>query len=151
MRVGSPQEALVGVGRHRPRPYNGMQTRLKGDPMIMLLALPDIAAVFLARGYLVLYAPSNVLIRRVREAAPALSTAAAMLAVASSLIVAMKVVSDAIAAGAPGWLNMVVLVLAWDAIKIGCLGFAVMLRWIGIVTRRTVERQIGRLRAASYS
>ena len=50
--------------------------------MIMLLALPVIAAVALAHRYLVLYAPSNVLIRRVRATAPALRTAAALLAVA---------------------------------------------------------------------
>lgn len=33
----------------------------------------------------------------------------------------MKVVSDSVAAGAPGLLSLVVLVLAWDAIKIGWL------------------------------
>lgn len=119
--------------------------------MIMLLALPVIAAVAVAHRYLVLYAPSNVLIRRVRATAPALRTAAAMLAVTSSLIVALSVVSDALAAGGPGWLNLVVLVLAWDAIKIGWLAIAVLLRWVGIAARRTVGRRIERLPAASYS
>ena len=98
--------------------------------MIMLLALPVIAAVALAHRYLLLYAPSNVLIRRVRTAAPALSTAAALLAVASSLMVALKVVSDAVAAGAPGWLNLVVLVLAWDVLRIGLLALHTILRWL---------------------
>lgn len=119
--------------------------------MIMLLALPVIAAVALAHRYLVLYAPSNVLVRRVRATAPALRTAAAMLAGASSLIVTLKVVSDAVAAGAPGWLNLVVLVLAWDTIKIGWLAIAVLFRWIGVAASRTVGRESGRLRAASYS
>lgn len=119
--------------------------------MIMLLALPVIAAVALAHRYLVLYAPSNVLIRRVRATAPALRTAAAMLAVASSLIVALRVVSDAVAAGAPGWLNFVVLVLAWDAIKIGWLAIAVLFRWVGLAANRTVGRRNDRLPAASYS
>lgn len=109
--------------------------------MFMLLALPVIAAVVLAHRYLVLYAPSNVLIRRVRAAAPAVSTAAAMLAVASSLIVALKVVSDALAAGAPGWLNLVVFVLAWDAIKIGLLAILV----IGRCARPTVAASMGRI------
>ncbi|NYE38655.1 hypothetical protein F4692_003805 [Nocardioides cavernae] len=80
--------------------------------MIMLLALPIIAAVALAHRYLRLYAPSNLLIRRVRASRPTMSTFAAMLTVAAGLIVGTKVLSDAVAAGAPGWLNLVVLVLA---------------------------------------
>jgi len=119
--------------------------------MIMLLALPVIAAVALAHRYLVLYAPSNVLIRRVRATAPALRTAAAMLTLASSLIVALRVISGAVAAGAPGWLNLVVLVLAWDAIKIGWFAIAVLFRWVGLVARRTVGSRNDRLTAASYS
>lgn len=106
--------------------------------MIMLLALPVVAAVALAHRYLVLYAPSNVLIRRVGATPPALLTAAAMLAVAASLIVALNVVSDAVAAGAPGWLNLVVLVLAWDAIKIGWLAVAVLVRCVTRAARRCV-------------
>lgn len=119
--------------------------------MIMLLALPAIAAVALAHRYLVLYAPSNILIRRVRATAPALRIVAALLAVASGLIVALKVASNAVAAGAPGWLNLVVLVLAWDAIKIGWLAIAVLLRWVGLAARRTVGRPNDGLPAASYS
>ncbi len=119
--------------------------------MIMLLALPVIAAVALVHRYLALYARSNVLIRRVRATAPALSWAAAMLGVASSLIVALKAVSDAVAAGAPGWLNLVVIVLAWDAIKFGCLAIAVLFRWIGLASRRTLGHRSRRLAAGSYS
>lgn len=99
--------------------------------MTMLLALPVIAAVALAHRYLVLYAPSNVLIRRVRATTPGLGTAAAMLAVALSLIVALKVVSDALVAGAPGWLNLVVLVLAWDTLKVGLAAVLFAVRGAG--------------------
>lgn len=112
--------------------------------MIILLALPVIAAVALAHRYLLLYAPSNILIRRVRAKVPALSTAAAMLAVALSLIVAVKVVSDAVAAGAPGWLNLVVLVLAWDAIKIALLA----IHCLGRSVARVIAVPIEHLRAA---
>jgi hypothetical protein len=119
--------------------------------MILLLAFPVIAAVALAHRCLVLYAPSNVLIRRVRETAPALRLVAAMLALASSLIVAMKMVSDAAASGGPGWLNIVVLVLAWDTLKIGWLAIAVLFRWVGLVARRTTGHRSGRLAAGSYS
>lgn len=117
----------------------------------MLLALPVIAVVALAHRYLMCHAPSNVLIRRVRASAPALRSVVAMLALVSGLIVAMKVVSDAVASGAPGWLNLVVLVLAWDAIKIGCLATAVLFRWVGLVARRTGGHRRGRLAAGSYS
>lgn len=37
-------------------------------------------------------------------------------------------VSDAVSAGAPGWVNIVVLVLAWDAIKVSCSAVGVVLR-----------------------
>lgn len=89
--------------------------------MIMLLALPVVAAVALAHRYLVLNAPSNVLIRRVRASAPTLRKGAAMLALSAVLLLAMKAVSDGIAAGAPGWLNLVLVVLGWDAIKFAML------------------------------
>lgn len=94
--------------------------------MIMLLALPVIAAVTFVHGYLLLYAPSNILVRRARASGPSLSAVAAVLSVAGGLIVAMRVTSDAVAAGAPGWLNLVILVLAWDAIKLGLLAILVI-------------------------
>ena len=131
--------------------YYGGRLRQKGNPMIMLLALPVIAAVALAHRSLLLYAPANVLIRRVRASTPALSTAAAMLAVALGLIVALKVVSDALAAGAPGWLNLVVLVLAWAAIKLGWLALAVLCRWFRAAARRRVGHRSGRVHVPSYS
>ena len=101
--------------------------------MILLLTIPVIAVVALAHRCLLLYAPSNVLIRRVRVSRPKLSTAAAVLALAAGLVVAMKVVLDAVAAGAPGWLNVIVLVLAWDAIKCGLL--AVGEAWRSLAVR----------------
>lgn len=119
--------------------------------MVMLLALPVIASVAIAHRCLLLYAPSNVLIRRVRASRPTMSTVAATLAVAAGFIVPMKVLSDATAAGAPGWLNVVVLVLAWDAIKIGWLAIAVLFRRVGLAASRTVGHRNRRLPTASYS
>lgn len=108
--------------------------------MIMLLALPVIAAVTFVHGYLLLYAPSNLLIRRARESGPSLSAVAAVLSVAGGLIVAMKVISDAVAAGAPGWLSLVVFVLAWDAIKIGLVAILAIGRCAG----RALAASVGR-------
>ncbi|TNM37693.1 hypothetical protein FHP29_18090 [Nocardioides albidus] len=103
--------------------------------MIFLLAFPIVAMVALAHRSLLLFAPSNVLIRRVRASRPTLSTVVAMVAIAAGLLVAVKVVSDAVAAGASGWLNLVVLVLAWDSFKVGWLAVGVALR-IGLGAAR---------------
>ena len=42
----------------------------------------------------------------------------------------MRALGEAIANGAPGWLNLVVLLLAWDAIKIGLLAVVVSVRTV---------------------
>lgn len=96
--------------------------------MVLLLALPVFAAVALTYRYLQLYAPSNLLVRRVRAAEPRLRTATALLVLATLLLVGMHVTTEAVAAGAPGYLNFLVLMLAWDAIKLGGLGVLVSLR-----------------------
>lgn len=121
------------------RPVIGLRlglSRQKGDPMILLLAMPVVVVVALAHRYLLLCAPSNVLIRRVRASRPRVSTVAKLLALTGILLVAMKVVAEAVATGAPGWLNLVVLIVAWDAIKIGWLAIAVLVRWFARVHRR---------------
>ena len=96
--------------------------------MVLLLALPVFAAVARAHRYLQLYAPTNRLLRRVQVPPPRLRTAAGLLAVAPALLSSMHAVSEAIRRGAPGWLNLVVLVLAWDAIKVGWLALGVAAR-----------------------
>ena len=108
--------------------------------MIMLLALPVIATVALAHRYLLLYAPSNVLVGRVGMSRPRLSTAAKLVSLAGILVVAMKAAADAVATGAPGWLNLVVLVLAWDEIKVGWLAASVLFRRVGVSIRHSLNR-----------
>lgn len=108
--------------------------------MLFLLALPIFCGVALAHRYLQLYAPSNVLIRSVRYAPPRWGTAVALLAVAVTLLLAMHAVVQAIAAGAPGWLNLVVLVLAWDAIKFAAAAAVTTLRALAAAGRRMVGR-----------
>jgi hypothetical protein len=99
--------------------------------MIMLLALPVLAFVALSHRCLQLYAPSNLLIRRVRASCPRLGAFAGLIVLAGTLLVAMATTSRALSAGAPGWLNVVVLVLAWDAIKVATLVVQVALRGVG--------------------
>jgi hypothetical protein len=94
--------------------------------MIILIVLPFLLVVARAHRHLLVYAPSNVLIRRVRMSRPTLHTCAMLVVLAAGLLVAMKLVASAVAAGAPGWLNLFVLVLAWDAIKTGLLAISVL-------------------------
>ena len=59
---------------------------------------------------------------------------------AGLLLVGMHVLAEAVAAGAPGWLNLVVLVLAWDAIKVGGLALGVVLHRISVAVRQSAGR-----------
>lgn len=90
--------------------------------MLLLLFIPIVYVVACAHRYLQLSAPSNLLIARVRSSPPRLRTATLLLAMAYALIWATHYLSMAIQNGAPGWLNLVVLILAWDAVKFALLG-----------------------------
>jgi hypothetical protein len=73
------------------------------------------------------YAPSNILIRRVRAAGPRWRTAGELLALSFALAAAARGLATVVAAGAWGELYLVVLTLVWDAIKFGCLGLSIVL------------------------
>lgn len=95
--------------------------------MLFLLFLTIVSCVALLWRLLQVCAPSNMLIRHVRSARPRWRSVPALLALAAALLGAMHIVSQAIGRGAPSWLNLVVLVLAWDGIKIGLLAIATAL------------------------
>ncbi|WP_244928498.1 hypothetical protein [Nocardioides sp. W7] len=99
--------------------------------MLALLILPVFYGVALAHRFLQIHAPSNRLCRRVRSSSPRWRTAMALIALAAVLLIAMHAVAETIARGAPGWLNLVVLVLAWDSIKIFLAGLLVAARCVG--------------------
>lgn len=111
--------------------------------MIFLLALPVFAVVALAHRCLQKYAPTNRLVRHVRIAAPRFRTALGLLAGAAALLIAMHMVAVAVARGAPGFLNLVVLVLAWDTIKIALLAIATALG-AGLELVRQLRRSYAR-------
>lgn len=87
--------------------------------MLFLIALPALVLVAAGHRWLHAYAPTNLVISRARLAPPRWRLVLLLGAIAIILLLAMRVVEVWIAAGAPGWLNLVVLVLAWDAIKFG--------------------------------
>lgn len=105
--------------------------------MLFLLVIPVIGVVALAHRYLQIYAPSNLLVARVRESVPRWWTALGLLALGGSILFVMHLLAVAVAAGAPGWVNVLVLVLAWDALKILALaGWVAARRSIAPVRRR---------------
>lgn len=85
--------------------------------LLLLFAVPLIILAALAHSILQAYAPSNVLIRHVRAARSTLRMAIGLGVLAFGCALVVQGVDRAIGAGAPSWLNLVVLVLAWDAIK----------------------------------
>ena len=96
--------------------------------MLILLALPAIVAVAAIHRYVNLFAPMNLLVRRARAQQPRWGTAAILAMIAVSLLAAMRAVADAVSNGAPGWLNLVVLIFAWDAIKVGLSALELVVR-----------------------
>lgn len=108
--------------------------------MLILLGLPVIVAVAAMHRYLQSHAPTNLLTRRVRAQEPRWSTAAVLWVLAAALLLVMHMLGEVIVHGGPGWLNLAVLVLAWDAIRIAVLALSVMLRAIVAAGRGGMAR-----------
>lgn len=85
--------------------------------LLLLIAVPAVILAALAHSILQTCAPSNILIRHVRASRPTLRMAIGLGVLAFGCALAVHGVGRAIGGGAPAWLNLVVLVLAWDAIK----------------------------------
>lgn len=67
--------------------------------------------------YLCAYAPSNILIRYLRSPVGRRWALPVSAALAVAYIVATAGLTEVIEAGGPGWLNLVALTCAWNAIK----------------------------------
>lgn len=89
--------------------------------MLILILAFGVAA--LAHRYLQMYAPSNAIVARVRQERPRLRVAAGLLVLAAALACAAILLSRWAAAGGPGWLNLVVLIAIWDAMKFTWVAF----------------------------
>lgn len=87
--------------------------------MLILVAIPAIVAVAFVHRVLQAVAPSNMLIARIRRAGPSFRAGAGLVVLALLMLMAIRLLTSAISDGAPGWLNLFVLVLAWDTIKFG--------------------------------
>jgi len=96
--------------------------------MLIFLVLPIVALVAAVQRCVRRYAPSNQLIRQLRTGTTGGHTVAAFLTLAATSLVATRALAAAVAAGAPSWLNLVVFVLAFDAIKFGLQAIAALRR-----------------------
>lgn len=96
--------------------------------LLLLIAVPVIVLVAFAHIVLQAYAPSNVLLGRVRQSRPTLCTALSLGALAFACALAVQAIRFVIESGAPRWLNLVVLVLAWDAIKFAVMACLTLVR-----------------------
>ena len=117
--------------------------------MLLLLAIPVIAGTAFAHRLLQVYAPSNVLIARMRASRPTFSGAFALAALALALLSVVHSLSVAIDRGAAGWINLAVVVLAWDAIKFGALAVATTARSVRDTVRRVARRGTSRTQLAT--
>jgi hypothetical protein len=108
--------------------------------MVFMLSLPILIAVAGMHRYLQRYAPSNLLACRVRTAVPTFRMGVALMACSAVLLVLMHVLAEAIAAGAPGWLNLAVLVLAWDVIKLTLVALVVAARSLAALLQHVGRR-----------
>lgn len=74
--------------------------------------------------YLCAYAPSNILIRYLRSPVGRRWALPVSAALAVAYLVATAGLTEVIEAGGPGWLNLVALTCAWNAIKFGLFALA---------------------------
>lgn len=96
--------------------------------MLILLAIPVIVAVACGHRLSQAVAPSNILIRHVRGTRPRVRRAIGLAALSLALIALAHALERMIEAGAADWLNLIVVVLLWDAIKMGFLAVSDCLR-----------------------
>jgi hypothetical protein len=85
--------------------------------VFFLLAVPAVIFVAVTLRLLQTYAPSNILIARVRASRPSVRISIGLAALSLVLVSGAHGLGIAIENGAPGWLNLIVLVLLWDATK----------------------------------
>ena len=103
--------------------------------MFLLLMVPVVVLVAAVHRLLQMYAPSNLVAAHVRRQRPRLGTALRLGAVAAGLILGAHLIARWAATGGPGWLNLVVLIAIWDAIKFALLTIAVIVRRVGAALR----------------
>lgn len=108
--------------------------------MLFVLALFVAFGVAFASRVVRTHAPSNLLVRTVRSSPPRWRVVAGTVAASVVLLIAIHCLTKVIAQGASGWLNLLVLLLAWDSIKLLFLGLLVAAQCVCGASRVLQER-----------
>jgi hypothetical protein len=95
---------------------------------VLILA---VGVAVLVHHYLQMNAPSNAIVAKIRRERPRVRVAAGLVGLSATLSAGAFVLADCMTSGAPGWLNLIVLIAIWDACKLGALGVEVFLRCDG--------------------
>lgn len=88
-------------------------------------------------GYLAFYGPTKRAVDWLRSQRGIKWAIPAALVATPTYLFAMSVCMTAIERGGPGYLNVLVMLFAWNAIKFGVVGVLTPFRWLGSL-RRTI-------------
>jgi hypothetical protein len=86
-------------------------------------------------GYMRFYMPTNRAIDYLRSPSGIKWAIPIALVAAPSYLFAMSVCATIVERGGPGWLNVLVMLLAWNAIKFVALAVMTPLRWLAVRSR----------------
>ena len=92
--------------------------------MLVLLAIPVIAAVAITHRYLHRLRPDEQARDACETTQPSAARESWLVLLAALLLAGGHLAATAVADGAPGWLNLLVLSLFWDAIKVAALAIS---------------------------
>jgi hypothetical protein len=109
--------------------------------MFLLLIAPVVAVVAAAHRLLQLYAPSNLIAAHVRRQRPELRTAGWLIVLAVALLIVGRALSESVADGGPGWLNLIFLITVWDASKFIFLAILVTVRRARVAVREITRHR----------
>ncbi len=83
----------------------------------MLLVVLFMCLVAAAHRYLQGFAPSDLIVSRVRRGRPSTRVAGSLLALATAFALGAIIAADLASDGGPGWLHLLVLLWTWNAMK----------------------------------
>ncbi len=82
------------------------------------------------RGYLRFYMPTNIAIDLLRTRRGLKWAVPAALVAVPAYLFAMSLCATVVERGGPGWLNVLVLLFAWNAMKFAALGVVTPFTWL---------------------
>ena len=109
--------------------------------MLLMLSVRFAATIHY---YLQAFAPTNILLRRLRARGGLKWAIPAALLLVPTYLFASAITTTVLADGGAGWLNLVVLTCIWNAMKFAWLGVLTPIVWVGHRVRsrgRTLARR----------